>query len=178
MVLGYKRADTNILPAGRVYDRKKGTAMASPSNLTVTIKPAVMIKKLEAALVRMDKEIADAEAINKAHDKRHKAWLKKVRVYASKHVSKSDADEFDTSNYRNGTIRVQFMFDQEFIIAACGEEPENVCVPTYKRTQVRYHNEREVYPYDEVTSAIALLKDCTDTELKISTKSVWLQYIK
>ena len=145
--------------------------MASTKVIATTWNKKTLATKLKQTLQRMDNEIVAWDKANATIKKRQDAWDKKAVAWAKKNVAK--AEEVNTNKYHN-RFSLTYQFDPEMVEAALGERPEMDRKPTYKDTSYGQKDS----DYDQVANAIALVENCDDDAIKITTSSTWASFIR
>ena len=145
--------------------------MASTKVIATTWNKKTLATKLKQTLQRMDNEIVAWDKANATIKKRQDAWDKKAVAWAKKNVAK--AEEVNTNKYHN-RFSLTYQFDSEMVGAALGERPEMGRKPTYKDTSY----DQKDSDYDQVANAIALVENCDDDVIKITSSSTWASFIR
>ena len=125
--------------------------------INVKIATTKVIKALEGALEKLDKQFASQEANEAKHDKAVKAWNKEVGKLALSQIAK--AEELSASTRYNGKIYVNFELPAGSI--KLPDEP--------KKDFTTIHEWQYRENKDEIENAIRILK-MTDEEL-VSTST-------
>jgi hypothetical protein len=138
--------------------RKENKQMARNGKaINVKIATTKVIKALEQALDKLNKEFASQEANEAKHDKAVKAWNKEVGKLALSQIAK--AEELSASTRYNGKIYVNFELPAGSI--KLPDEP--------KKDFTTIHEWQYRENKDEIENAIRILK-MTDEEL-VSTST-------
>jgi hypothetical protein len=125
--------------------------------INVKIATTKVIKALESALDKLNKDFASQEANEAKHDKAVKAWNKELAKLAVSQIAK--ATELSASTRYNGNIYVNFELPAGSI--KLPDEP--------KKDYVSIHEWQYREQKDEIENAIRILK-MTDEEL-VSTST-------
>jgi hypothetical protein len=144
---------------------------------SVTYNTKSLIKQLEATRDRMKKEIADWEEASSKLPAKQKAWDKKARAWFKKNAVSLIEDDSDVSvrNYRRHTVTIDLVVDMSVLADAIGPCPDDQNMrPQYDQTNYN----QKVAPLEEIENAIAMFKGCIDTDIKVSMKSGFFQYLR
>lgn len=155
-----------------VIPLEKGITVAVSKVIKTTWLKKDLLTKLRATLKRMDEEIDAWEKSNKSFKKREDAWEKKAIAWAKKNIAKAE-DSNIGSSYRDN-LNITFSFDEDTLVAAVGERPEQTRRPTHKDTNYN----QDVSDYEQIQNAIALVEGSKDTEFVINSSSAWAQFIR
>jgi len=150
--------------------------MASTTTTALTFKRSVILKKLEARVNEMQKEIADWEKQDATLKARRQAWGKKARAWVKKNAASlvnEDTSVYHNSNCHGETVRFTLEADKA-LFDAIGDYPTQDSRPTWDRTEYRTN----VSPIDELEANIAALKAAEEDEIKVSIKNNLFKYIK
>lgn len=148
--------------------------MATTASVTFNTKS--LIKQLEATRDRMTKEINDWEEASSKFPAKQKAWDKKARAWFKKNAASLVEDDTSVTvrNYHRNTTSIDLVVDTSVLVAAIGPMPESNCRPTHDQT--RYN--QKIAPLEEIENAIAMFKGCIDTDVKVSMRSSFFQYLR
>jgi hypothetical protein len=145
---------------------------------SVTYNTKSLIKQLEATRDRMKKEIAEWEEASDKLPAKRKAWEKKARAWFKKNAGSliNDESNLNVYNYNRSSVRLDINVDMKSLTEAIGEYPDgdSNSRPSYDGTRFN----QKVSPLDEVENAIAMFKGCMDTDIKVSMKSTFFQYLR
>ena len=146
--------------------------MATTKVISTTWNKKTLATKLKQTLKRMDDEIVAWNKANATIRKRQDAWDKKAEAWAKKNISKASDIDFSSGGYKGPYISL--FFDKEALDAALGERPEMDRKPSYKDTSY----DKKDSDYDQVANAIALVENCDDDVIKITSSSTWASFIR
>ncbi len=125
--------------------------------INVKIATTKVIKALESALDKLNKDFASQEANEAKHDKAVKAWNKEVAKLAMSVISK--AEDLSAHERYNGEITVQFSLPKNAVELPAEPKKDYVSIHEWQ-----YKEQKE-----EIENAIRILK-MTDEEL-VSTST-------
>jgi hypothetical protein len=139
-------------------NNRKETPMARNSKaINVKIATTKVIKALESALDKLNKDFASQEANEAKHDKAVKAWNKEIGKLALAQISK--AEDLSAHTRYNGEIQVSFSLPKNAIELPAEPKKDYVSIHEWQ-----YRENKE-----EIENAIRILK-MTDEEL-VSTST-------
>ena len=134
-------------------------------SLSVKVSTAKLIKALEAALNKREKEINDYKKARADYEKEHKEFVKSLTsLIGTNKVTLKDTS-FREKGWKTDLPEVEFTFTINGSVKV-PKEPE--------RTAAHYSNEREC---DEIRNAISLLKMTDDEYVGTSTYKGVAQYL-
>ena len=139
--------------------------MARGKAISVKIATPKVIKALETALAKLEKDYASQEVNQAKYDKARKAWAKEVATLAVKHISK--ADSFSAGKRWNNEINIDFNIPAGLIdLPAEPERNFNKINDWQYREQV-----------EEIENAIRILKMTDEEVVSTSTYNAIAQYL-
>jgi hypothetical protein len=133
--------------------------------INVKIATTKVIKALEGALEKLDKQFASQEANEAKHDKAVKAWNKEVGKLALSQIAK--AEELSASTRYNGKIYVNFELPAGSI--KLPDEP--------KRDFTTIHEWQYREQKEEIENAIRILKMTDEEVVSTSTYNAIARYL-
>lgn len=139
--------------------------MARNKSINVKIATTKVIKALEAALVKLEKDYSAQEANKAKHDKAVKAWEKEVAKLAMKYISK--ATEVSVTERWNKEIYVSFTLSPGTILPP--QEPKKNYTEIAHYT---YNDQKE-----EIGNAIRILKMTDEEYVNTSTYNSVSKYL-
>ena len=139
--------------------------MARGKAISVKIATTKVIKALETALAKLNKDYASQEANQAKHDKARKAWAKEVGKLAIAHITK--ADNLTANKRWNGEINIDFNLPAGLIEVPA--EPEQDFVTMH---QWDYKQQKE-----EIENAIRILKMTDEEVVSTSTYNAVARYL-
>jgi hypothetical protein len=146
--------------------RKENKQMARNGKaINVKIATTKVIKALEGALEKLDKQFASQEANEAKHDKAVKAWNKEVGKLALSQIAK--AEELSASTRYNGKIYVNFELPAGSI--KLPDEP--------KRDFTTIHEWQYREQKEEIENAIRILKMTDEEVVSTSTYNAIARYL-
>lgn len=141
----------------------KGRNMSK--SLSVKVSTAKLIKALEAALAKREKEINDYKKARADYEKEHKEFVKNLTSLIGTNKVTLKNTSFREKGWQSGLPEVEFTFTLNGSVKV-PKEPE--------RTSAHYSNEREL---DEIKNAIAILKMTDDEYVGTNTYKGVAQYL-
>jgi hypothetical protein len=140
--------------------------MARSKAIQVKIATPKVIKALETALEKLEKDYATQGENEAKYQKAYKAWQKELAKFAVGQISKA---ENIRTNYRNWNSTLNVDFD---LILKEGEFPKE---PEKDFEIIHSHNYRE--QKDEMSNAIRILKMTDEEVVSASTYNAIAQYL-
>jgi hypothetical protein len=140
--------------------------MARAKAISVKIATPKIIKALEGALAKLEKDFSTQEANEAKYQKAHEAWKKEIGKWAIAHFSKA---ENLRTNYRNWNNTLNVDFD---IVTKEGTFPDE---PERDFEQIGSHTYRE--SKKELENAIRILKMTDEETVNTSTYNAVAQYL-
>jgi hypothetical protein len=140
--------------------------MARSKAINVKIATPKIIKALENALDKLNKDYASQEANEAKYEKLRKAWQKEIQDYAIANIKK--AENFRT-NYRSWSNNLNIDFDLTVLEKDLPKEPEKdfevIHVSTYRESK------------KELENAIRILKMTDEEVVSTSTYNAVAEYL-
>jgi hypothetical protein len=140
--------------------------MARGKAISVKIATPKIIKALETALDKLNKDYASQEANEAKYDKLRKAWQKEISDYAVANIKK--AENFRT-NYRSWNNTLNIDYDLTVSEKDLPKEPEKDFVTMHQST---YREQKE-----EMENAIRILKMTDEETVSTSTYQAVARYL-
>jgi hypothetical protein len=140
--------------------------MARGKAISVKIATPKVIKALETALDKLNKDYASQEANEAKYDKLRKAWQKEISDYAVANIKK--AENFRT-NYRSWNNTLNIDYDLTVSEKDLPKEPEKDFVTMHQST---YREQKE-----EMENAIRILKMTDEETVSTSTYQAVARYL-
>jgi hypothetical protein len=140
--------------------------MARGKAISVKIATPKIIKALENALDKLNKDYASQEANEAKYDKLRKAWQKEISDYAVANIKK--AENFRT-NYRSWNNTLNIDYDLTVSEKDLPKEPEKDFVTMHQST---YREQKE-----EMENAIRILKMTDEETVSTSTYQAVARYL-
>ena len=140
--------------------------MARSKAINVKIATPKVIKALETALAKLEKDFSTQEANEAKYQKSHEAWKKEIGKWAIANFSKA---ENLRTNYRNWNNTLNVDFD---IVTKEGTFPAE---PEREFEQIGNHTYRE--SKKELENAIRILKMTDEETVNTSTYNAVAQYL-
>lgn len=140
--------------------------MARGKAISVKIATPKVIKALETALAKLEKDYASQEANEAKYNKAHEKWVKELSDYAIANIKK--AENFRT-NFRswNNTLNIDF----DLTVSKEGLPTE----PTKDFESISVYNYRE--QKDEIENAIRILQMTDEEVVNTSTYNAVARYL-
>ena len=140
--------------------------MARGKAISVKIATQKVIKALETALAKLEKDYASQEANEAKYNKAHEKWVKELSDYAIANIKK--AENFRT-NFRswNNTLNIDF----DLTVSKEGLPTE----PTKDFESISVYNYRE--QKDEIENAIRILQMTDEETVNTSTYNAVARYL-
>ena len=140
--------------------------MARGKAISVKIATPKVIKALETALAKLEKDYASQEANEAKYNKAHEKWVKELSDYAIANIKK--AENFRT-NFRswNNTLNIDF----DLTVSKEGLPTE----PTKDFESISVYNYRE--QKDEIENAIRILQMTDEETVNTSTYNAVARYL-
>ena len=139
--------------------------MARGKAISVKIPTQRVIKALEEALAKLNKNYAEQEANEAKYDKARKAWAKEVGKLALAHISK--ADNLTASKRYNNEINVDFNLPAGTIVLPDEPQKDFITMNQWTYTEQR----------DEIENAIRILKMTDEEVVSTSTYNAVARYL-
>ncbi len=139
--------------------------MARGKAISVKIATTKVIKALETALAKLEKDFASQEANQEKYKKARKAWAKEVGKLAVAQIAK--AEDFSANKRYNGEINIDFNIPAGVIELPA--EPEQDFVTMH---QWDYKQQKE-----EIENAIRILKMTDEEVVSTSTYNAVARYL-
>ena len=133
--------------------------------INVKIATSKVIKALEGALEKLNKEYASQEANEAKYDKARKAWAKEVGKLALAHISK--AENLSANKRYNNEINVDFNLPAGTIVLP--DEPKKDFITM---NEWSYREQKE-----EIENAIRILKMTDEEVVSTSTYNAIARYL-
>jgi hypothetical protein len=140
--------------------------MARGKAISVKIATPKIIKALETALDKLNKDYTSQEANEAKYDKLRKAWQKEISDYAVANIKK--AENFRT-NYRSWNNTLNIDYDLTVSEKDLPKEPEKDFVTMHQST---YREQKE-----EMENAIRILKMTDEETVSTSTYQAVARYL-
>jgi hypothetical protein len=134
--------------------------------ISVKIATPKVIKALETALAKLEKDYASQEANEAKYNKAHEKWVKELTDYAVANIKK--AENFRT-NYRSWNNTLNIDFDVTVSKDGLPTEPEKDFVTMHKHT---YQEQKE-----EIQNAIRILQMTDEETVNTSTYNAVARYL-
>ena len=140
--------------------------MARGKAISVKIATPKVIKALQTALAKLEKDYASQEANEAKYNKAHEKWVKELSDYAIANIKK--AENFRT-NFRswNNTLNIDF----DLTVSKEGLPTE----PTKDFESISIYNYRE--QKDEIENAIRILQMTDEETVNTSTYNAVARYL-
>ena len=140
--------------------------MARGKAISVKIATPKVIKALQTALAKLEKDYASQEANEAKYNKAHEKWVKELSDYAIANIKK--AENFRT-NFRswNNTLNIDF----DLTVSKEGLPTE----PTKDFESISVYNYRE--QKDEIENAIRILQMTDEETVNTSTYNAVARYL-
>ena len=140
--------------------------MARGKAISVKIATPKVIKALETALAKLEKDYASQEANEAKYNKAHEKWVKELTDYAVANIKK--AENFRT-NFRSWNNTLNIDFDVTVSKDGLPKEPEKDFVTMHKHT---YQEQKE-----EIQNAIRILQMTDEETVNTSTYNAVARYL-
>ena len=140
--------------------------MARGKAISVKIPTAKVIKALEGALAKLEKDYATQGENEAKFQKKHSAWKKEIAKWAIDHFSKA---ENIRTNYRSWNNTLNVDFDIKTDGKDFPQEPER------NFEQIHRHNYNEMK--EEMSNAIRILKMTDEEVVNTSTYNAVARYL-
>ena len=140
--------------------------MARGKAISVKIATPKIIKALETALDKLNKDYASQEANEAKYEKLRKAWQKEISDYAVANIKK--AENFRT-NYRSWNNTLNIDYDLTVSEKDLPKEPEKDFITMHQTT---YREQKE-----EMENAIRILKMTDEETVSTSTYQAVARYL-
>jgi hypothetical protein len=139
--------------------------MARGKAISVKIATTKVIKALESALDKLNKDFASQEANEAKHDKAVKAWNKEVAKLATSAIAK--AEDLSAHQRYNGEIQVSFSLPKGVIELPAQPEKDYNSIHEWQ-----YREQKE-----EIENAIRILKMTDEEVVNTSTYNAVARYL-
>jgi hypothetical protein len=139
--------------------------MARGKAISVKIATTKVIKALESALDKLNKDFASQEANEAKHDKAVKAWNKEVAKLATSAIAK--AEDLSAHQRYNGEIQVSFSLPKGAIELPAQPEKDYNSIHEWQ-----YREQKE-----EIENAIRILKMTDEEVVNTSTYNAVARYL-
>ena len=133
--------------------------------INVKIATTKVVKALESALAKLDKDFASQEANEAKHDKAVKAWNKEVAKLAMGAINK--AEDLSAHTRYNGEIQVSFSLPKNAIELPAEQKKDYVSIHEWQ-----YREQKE-----EIENAIRILKMTDEEVVSTSTYNAIARYL-
>ena len=133
--------------------------------INVKIATTKVVKALESALAKLDKDFASQEANEAKHDKAVKAWNKEVAKLAMGAINK--AEDLSAHTRYNGEIQVSFSLPKNAIELPAEPKKDYVSIHEWQ-----YREQKE-----EIENAIRILKMTDEEVVSTSTYNAIARYL-
>jgi hypothetical protein len=145
--------------------RKEKQMARNGKAINVKIATTKVIKALESALAKLDKDFASQEANEAKHDKAVKAWNKEIGKLALAQISK--AEDLSAHTRYNGEIQVSFSLPKNSIELPAEPKKDYVSIHEWQ-----YRENKE-----EIENAIRILKMTDEEVVSTSTYNAIARYL-
>jgi hypothetical protein len=140
--------------------------MARGKAISVKIATPKVIKALETALAKLEKDYASQEANEAKYNKAHEKWVKELTDFAVANIKK--AENFRT-NFRSWNNTLNIDFDITVSKEGLPTEPEKDYVTMHQST---YREQKE-----EIQNAIRILQMTDEETVNTSTYNAVARYL-
>lgn len=140
--------------------------MARGKAISVKIATPKVIKALETALAKLEKDYASQEANEAKYNKAHEKWVKELTDFAIANIKK--AENFRT-NFRSWNNTLNIDFDITVSKEGLPTEPEKDYVTMHQST---YRDQKE-----EIENAIRILQMTDEETVNTSTYNAVARYL-
>ena len=137
----------------------------SSKAINVKIATTKVIKALEGALAKLEKDFSTQEANEAKHDKAVKAWNKEIGKLALAQISK--AEDLSAHTRYNGEIQVSFSLPKNSIELPAEPKKDYVSIHEWQ-----YRENKE-----EIENAIRILKMTDEEVVSTSTYNAIARYL-